>query len=204
MIFIMVILISIVSFLLAITIHEFCHALVATLLGDDTAKSMGRLTLNPFSHIDPFGLLFLILIGIGWAKPVPFNPNNFTHPRLYSVLVALAGPCANFVLALFFLYSLKYLPALVSYKVLPTLMEFSKVSIWINVMLGVFNLIPIPPLDGSRIISVCIPQSWLKAYAVFERFSLIFLIILLYVPVFQKGLLNAISAVIIFFERLVF
>ena len=87
------------AFLIALTFHEFCHALMATYLGDPTARRAGRLTLNPVAHVDPFGLLFLVLFRIGWAKPVPFDQRNFKYPKLYSILTALAGPASNLFLA---------------------------------------------------------------------------------------------------------
>jgi Zn-dependent protease len=177
--------ISFIAFLISITIHEFSHALAATLLGDMTAKRLGRLTLNPLSHIDPVGLLFLILIRIGWAKPVPFNADNFTYPRLYSILVALAGPCSNFILALACLYGQEYLTGLVSSNVAILLTMFFKTSVWINVMLGVFNLLPFPPLDGSHFILMLIPEDWQAAYYRLSPFSIIILFVLLSIPAFQ-------------------
>jgi len=98
-------------FLLAVSFHEFAHALVANILGDNTAKKAGRLTLNPLKHIDLLGVLFLLVFRVGWARPVPFNPLNFKRPRLFSVLTAVAGPASNFLLAYLFLYGVKYFPA---------------------------------------------------------------------------------------------
>lgn len=195
--------ISFAAFLISITIHEFSHALAATLLGDMTAKRLGRLTLNPLSHIDPLGLLFLILIRIGWAKPVPFNADNFTHPRLYSILVALAGPTSNFIMALACMYGMKYIPSHLSGNSAILLAEFFKTSIWINVMLGVFNLLPFPPLDGSHFISVAIPASWRQAYARFSIFSIIILLLLLNIPAFQQAFFNAILVTIALLQKLV-
>ena len=97
-------------FLIAVVLHELAHAVAATVLGDDTPRRAGRLSLNPFRHIDPIGLLFLLIFRIGWAKPVPFDPRNFKYPRFYAVLTGLAGPFTNFVLAIGFMYLLKYIP----------------------------------------------------------------------------------------------
>lgn len=197
MTYLMNVVITIVAFLLSVSFHEFCHALTAYLLGDDTAKKAGRLTLNPLKHIDPIGLLFIILVRIGWAKPVPFDARNFTHPRLFSILVGLAGPLANFALALACLYAAKYLPFdhIASFP-RELVQEFIKTSVWINVMLGVFNLIPLPPLDGSHFIEVFIPEQWHYAYYRFQQFSFIILIILLNIPAFQRAFFAAIRITI--------
>jgi Zn-dependent protease len=176
---------TIIAFLMALTFHEFCHALAATLLGDPTAKRLGRLTLNPLAHIDPLGMLLLILVGFGWAKPVPFDARYFTHPRLYSILVACAGPLANFVLAFLCLVILNHLPA-------GMISNFLQISAWINVMLGVFNILPFPPLDGSHFISANLPSSLVEPYRRAEPFFLIALVLLLLVPAFNSALLNAI------------
>ena len=136
------------AFLIALSVHEFCHALVATRLGDLTAERMGRLTLNPAAHIDPLGLLALIAIGFGWGKPVPFNPYNLKWPKWGPVLVAFAGPASNFLMAL--------LSGLLIVQLVPRLGSDNLLSIFLvifaqlNVVLMVFNLIPLPPLDGSK------------------------------------------------------
>lgn len=195
--------ISIIVFIGALTFHEFSHALTAYLLGGPTAKRMGRLTLNPLAHIDPLGLILLILIRFGWAKPVPFNPHNFSYPRLYSVIVGLAGPTSNMFLALLSLFALHHIP--VSFSPHTTFLwnEFFQVSVWINVMLAVFNILPIPPLDGSHLLRVFIPQSLLPYYAQFERISFIFLIIVMSVPQIRTALMQTISWVITILEILV-
>ena len=141
------------SFLIALSFHEFAHALVAYLLGDDTAKKQGRLTLNPLAHLDPMGTLFLLIFRIGWAKPVPFNMHNFKRPKLYSILTAFAGPVANFILAYVLFWCMKLFPIFnFTPNIFKSLNQLFGTAAHINVMLGVFNLLPIPPLDGSHLI----------------------------------------------------
>ena len=183
----------VVAFLMAITFHEFCHALAAYALGDDTAKKAGRLTLNPFAHIDLIGLLFLILFRIGWAKPVPIDPRNFKYPRVYSVLVALAGPFANFLLAYICLLLVYHGVWHYAGSYVGEMTVFLRDSVWINTMLGVFNMLPIPPLDGSRIIEAFVPEQFKYAYYRFQQYSFILLIILLAVPAFNRFLFSAIK-----------
>ena len=197
--------ISIIAFMSAITIHEFSHAFVAYLLGDDTAKRHGRLTLNPLAHIDPMGLLFLLIFKIGWATPVPMDPRNFRYPRLFSVLAGLAGPAANFVLALVLLYGIHYLPwHLTTTTIALAFIPLLKVAIWLNIMLGIFNLIPLPPLDGSHIIYALIPESWRPAYYRIARFSILILLFLFIMPQTQLALIHATEIVQNLLARLVF
>ncbi|MFA6447789.1 MAG: site-2 protease family protein [Patescibacteria group bacterium] len=145
----------VIAILVALTVHEFSHALAATLLGDQTAKRMGRLTLNPFAHIDIFGFLALVFVGFGWGKPVPYNPYNLKNRRWGSIIVGIAGPISNFIfLALSALllhltapiFGGKYLIVFLAY-----LFQF-------NVILMLFNLIPIPPLDGSKVVIALLDQ----------------------------------------------
>ncbi len=188
---------SLSAFIIALTVHEFSHALCAYLLGDPTAKRLGRLTLNPLAHIDPVGLILLILIRFGWAKPVPFDPRNFTYPRIFSVLVGFAGPLSNLVLAIISILALHHIP------LNPLGIQFFQSMVWINVMLGVFNMIPIPPLDGSHFLRALLPNSLLPYYYHFERISFIVLIVLLgLVPQFREMLIYAISRTVFFLEAI--
>ena len=157
-------LLSALAALVALTIHEFAHGYVAYKLGDDTAKSLGRLSLNPIKHLDLFGALCMVLFHFGWAKPVPINPRNFKKPRRGFALTACAGPITNIVVGFFaaFLYLLclsnlketdsAFLNNLQINTVLFLMYFFS-----INIGLGIFNLIPVPPFDGSRILTVILP-----------------------------------------------
>jgi len=141
------------AFLLAITIHEFSHGYIAFRLGDPTAKDAGRLTFNPLSHLDMFGTLALLFIGFGWAKPVPVNPHNFANPRKDNLWVALAGPASNFVSAFFFGLLFRALsPFLSSFEVGHIILGMIYLAVWINLILTIFNLLPIPPLDGFHIL----------------------------------------------------
>lgn len=135
----------IISLLMAVSFHEAAHAWAANRLGDPTAKQNGRLTLNPLAHLDPIGTLALIFIHIGWGKPVPVNPNNLKHPSWYNFLIALSGPAVNLSLAL--------ISALILHFTANTavLADFLSTFIALNIILMVFNLLPIPPLDGSKI-----------------------------------------------------
>jgi Zn-dependent protease len=136
------------AILIALTVHEFCHALTAYLLGDQTAQRMGRLTLNPIAHLDPFGFIALVLVGFGWGKPVPYNPYNLRYPKWGSTIVAAAGPVSNILSVVVFGTVLKliapYFPAG------NMLTEFLMLLVVLNLILCLFNLIPIPPLDGSK------------------------------------------------------
>lgn len=149
--FLNMLILSIIFLVLAITVHEYAHALVADKLGDPTPRAYGRLSLNPLKHIDIFGLLAVILIKIGWGKPVPIDPGNFRNPKRDEILVSLAGPASNLILALLLSLILKTIPL----SALPTLLISGFIQL--NVLLAVFNLLPISPLDGSKIFLGLLP-----------------------------------------------
>ncbi len=138
----------IVAFILSLSVHEFSHAWVAELLGDSTAKRLGRLTLNPAAHIDPMGLLLVVMVGFGWGKPVPFNPYNLKWPKWGPVLIAFAGPFSNFLFAVITTILYAFLaPSLGEGNLLGI---FLLIMAQLNIGLLAFNLIPLPPLDGSK------------------------------------------------------
>jgi len=161
------------AILFGLTIHEFSHGLVAWRLGDPTAKMMGRLTLNPLKHLDPIGTIALFLFRFGWAKPVPIDPRNFRHPTRDMAISSLAGPAANLLTAavagiilrvLFLFHVGGFFTTLVMYFVL------------FNLILCFFNLIPIPPLDGSRLLYHLLPPDLAAGYARLERYGFVILI----------------------------
>lgn len=167
------------ALLIAISIHEFAHALSAFKLGDPTAKYEGRLTLNPLAHLDPIGTLCIIFAGFGWGKPVPINPLNFQRPRRDLALTALSGPLANFLTALLLAMFLK-LPlgggGLFLELVLAPI-------IILNLNLGLFNLLPLHPLDGNNIVSGLLPQDLLPRWEEIQSFSL-YILLLFLLPIF--------------------
>jgi Zn-dependent protease len=171
------------AFLIAVSFHEFAHALTASLLGDDTAKNRGRLTLNPLAHIDIMGLFFLLLFRIGWANPVPMNYDNFKHPRIYSILTALAGPFSNFILAFFFFVLINHFPeTLFNPAVTNSLVQILSATAYVNIMLGVFNILPIPPLDGSHILTSIFINKYPRVIMWIYRYSLIILLLIFMLP----------------------
>ncbi len=158
--------------LFALTIHEFSHGSVAYYLGDSTAKDAGRLTLNPLKHLDPIGTIAFFIIKFGWAKPVPVNPYFFKNPRKGMLWVGLAGPVSNLIVALISALLFKAFVALGS--VLPPaltdpLQQMLFYSVLINVLLCVFNLLPIPPLDGSRVLAGLLPADMAASYESLEQ-----------------------------------
>lgn len=164
--------------LFALTVHEVSHGFVAKKLGDPTASNLGRLTLNPIKHIDPIGFLCMLFFKFGWAKPVPVNTRNFKNPRRDMALTGLAGPLSNFILAIIFTLVLKvYLiflgnitiapSAEITFSVIYTLIYY---SVFLNIALAIFNLLPFPPFDGSRIFYVFLPVNLYFKVMKYESF----------------------------------
>lgn len=176
-------------FLFALTIHEYCHGMVAYRLGDPTAHNLGRLTLNPLKHLDPLGVLAFIIMKIGWAKPVPVNPRYFRNPLKDMIWVALAGPGANLLTAIassLLAQLLVFLAVWIPKPILFPLFQMVGASIWINIILAIFNLLPIPPLDGSKVLMGLLPPRQAAAFAKLEPFGFIILLALFYTGILQK------------------
>ncbi len=176
--------IFLIALLVTLTFHEASHALMAYYLGDPTAKMKGRLTLNPVAHLDPMGsIVFLLTQRIGWGKPVPINPANFKNPVRDSALTALAGPLSNFVLAFAIALPIKYLS--------PYMPELLEIFLWmtfnVSIFLGIFNLFPLPPLDGSKILGLFVPRRYYKEYENFLQNGMKYFIAIILIDVFILG-----------------
>ncbi|MDR3353798.1 MAG: site-2 protease family protein [Synergistaceae bacterium] len=161
----------------AISFHEFCHGWAAYKLGDRTAAMQGRLSLNPLDHIDPVGALMLIFFRFGWAKPVPINSRNFRNPRKGIIIVSLAGAAGNFLTAIVCALFIRIFPSLMSYGTLTIVLID---MLMVNIGLGVFNLIPIPPLDGSKVLGMLLPPRMMRAYFFLENYGTWIILILVF------------------------
>ncbi|MEA3489671.1 MAG: site-2 protease family protein [Candidatus Omnitrophota bacterium] len=189
--------ISVIVFIVVIVIHELAHGYAAYILGDPTAKQAGRLTLNPLAHLDPVGTVILPALLImtrspvifGWAKPVPINPYNFADPRKGMLLTSFAGPGSNFVLAAVFaaLFKTGWFPA----HSIPWV--FLLYGVLISLVLGLFNLIPVPPLDGANMVASVLPAKLARQYMKVERYGFIILIGLLYLGLFDRVILPLVT-----------
>lgn len=187
--------------LLALVLHEYAHARVAVAMGDFTPKLTGRLTLNPMAHIDPIGLLMLLVCRFGWAKPVMVNPRNFKDMKKGNILVALAGPAANFLTAFVTLFIMM---VLFKFGMLNTVGIKTVLSMIVlfNINFGIFNLIPLPPLDGSKILLEFLPGELAYKYMGIERYSFIILIVLIMTPVLSSILVPLSSLILHIFETI--
>ena len=174
---------------ITLTIHEFAHAFIAVKLGDNTPRWQGRYTINPFAHIDYLGALAIILVGFGWARPVQVNNNNFRSPKWGMALVALAGPVSNVILS-FIALLLCYACATVFEFTQLLFFDYAAIFLnyvaFISISLAVFNLIPIPPLDGSRILTAFLPYKAYYTLMRFERYSSLILLALIYIGILDK------------------
>ncbi len=171
--------------IMALALHEYAHARAAVAMGDFTPKLMGRLTLNPMAHIDPIGLILLLVARFGWAKPVVINPHNFRDRKKGEILVALAGPAMNFLLAFIGLAVLIFLTSTLGMQLSYGLRSVLWLIVIYNINFGVFNLIPLPPLDGSRILMALLPYEMQYRYAALERYSMIIFVIFIATPVLR-------------------
>ena len=186
--------------LIALTFHEFAHGLAAYAMGDDTAKNAGRLSLDPMKHIDPIGFIMLFIMRFGWAKPVPINENNFRHERLGLFFVSIAGITMNLILPLIFQLILFFTADIVQ---LSAYVDVMRGIVWINIMLAAFNLLPIPPLDGSKIIYTFLPRNLRFTFYKYESYGSIILIILLLTGGISLLLNPVISALISFLNSII-
>ena len=187
---------SIIIVVFSLTIHELSHGLTALALGDPTAKQRGRLTLNPLKHLNPIGTIMMLLVGFGYAEPVPINPYYFKHRKLGMAVTALAGPLSNLILS--FLFAIGYVAcsksvfetgtSYYSNTLLLLLYMFCYYAHIMNLYLAVFNLIPVPPLDGSRILNIFLPEKYYFGVMKYEKYIAIGLIALLYIGVLDGPL----------------
>lgn len=179
------ILLALPGILIGLTFHEFAHAWMANRLGDPTAKMMGRLTLNPLKHLNLIGTLAIIFFRFGWAKPVPINPDNFMDRRKGMILVSVAGPASNLILAIAFAVISRLLSLIPPdpYAIMSYIMAILVFAVFYNLILAFFNIIPIPPLDGSQILFSLLPLRYTNALLWLQRYGFIILLVLIFTRV---------------------
>lgn len=190
--------------LLCLTVHESCHGLAAYALGDPTARREHRLSLNPLRHIDWFGLLMMFVAGFGWAKPVPVNPNYFKKPKQGMALTALAGPVSNFLLAFLMLLAARIFCDVAAYsEANQRILDFLLMVALLSIGLGLFNLLPIPPLDGSKVLFAVLPDGAYNQLMRYERYGMLLLFALVFFDVGSSAFSAAIEWVFELFCRIV-
>ena len=193
------------SVLLCLTVHECCHALAALALGDHTAEARRRISLNPLHHIDWFGLVMMLTAGFGWAKPVPVDMRSFRHPRRDMALTALAGPVSNFLLAALLILAAKWvLPMWDTGGFRVTVGFFLLDTAILSIGLGIFNLVPLPPLDGSKVLFSLLPERVYRSILRYERYGFIVLWALVLLGVGERWMSAAIAWVFELLYRLIF
>jgi len=195
----------VLAVLLCLTVHESCHGLAAYALGDPTAKARRRISLNPLRHIDWLGLASMVFLGFGWAKPVPVNAAYFRNPKAGMALTALAGPASNFLLAVLAVFGMGYL--------IDNSVAAAGFDLWffyflmdlaiLSIGLGIFNLIPIPPLDGSKVLAVVLPDRAYMTLMRYERYGILLLLVIMYLDVGSSVLSSAIVGVYTFLVNLI-
>lgn len=188
----------VITLLVAFTVHEFAHAYVAYRFGDDTAKRQGRLTLNPIAHLDPFGTILIFIAGFGWARPVPVNRFHFKRPRLAGILVSVAGPLSNLVIAALALLLYMVFIRTGVFAALPIaygegLETFFNLFVRLNLVLFIFNLLPFPPLDGYRIIEDLVPARIRPKLTQYEGLGIVLFLVLVVTPLGGKFLFPLIN-----------
>ncbi len=176
--------VTIPVFLLALTIHEYAHGWVANRLGDPTARLQGRLSLNPLAHLDPIGTIAIVLIGFGWARPVPVDARHFRNPQRDMMAVALAGPLSNLLMAALAAFCYRMLPWEVlgfswAWLIIP-IRVMLRTGVWVNVLLAVFNILPIPPLDGSRVVTGLLPLRQAITFSRLEPYGFLIIFVLFF------------------------
>lgn len=188
----------VVTIVIAIAVHEFSHAFSAYRLGDPTAKLAGRLTLNPAAHLDPIGTMALFFVGLGWGKPTPFDPFNLKNPKRDSAIIAVSGAVSNFLMA--GVASLLYLliNRLIRFDLPLALSAFIQIFVEINLLLGIFNLLPIHPLDGFKVLGGLLPKDWYHDWIQMERYGIFILIILIFTGLIGRIIFPIISALMNF------
>ena len=174
----------IIAILIVITVHESAHAWMAFRLGDPTAKYEGRISWNPLRHLDLMGTLMLIFVGVGWGKPVHYNPNNLVNPKRDSALIAAAGPFINLLTALVFAIPFKYLYAT---AVWPPILHLFMAIIDLSIVLAIFNLLPLPPLDGSKVIGYFIPDKYQRGYRKYLAHGIKWVVLFVVIDFFVLG-----------------
>ena len=200
--FLMQIVAGLPGLIIAMTVHEFAHAITAVKLGDPTPKMQGRLTLNPAAHIDPVGLLMLFLVRFGWAKPVMINPYNFKNPRRDDILVSLAGPFANLLTAFLALIVMVLLLKFGVHMTAGMNTVFTLILIY-NINFAIFNMIPIPPLDGSKVLIQLLPYELARRFHELERYSFLILIVFLMTPILGSILVPMQRLILRMFESII-
>jgi Zn-dependent protease len=192
----------IITLIVAFSVHEFAHAFVAYKFGDSTAKNQGRLTLNPMKHLDPLGTILIFIAGFGWARPVPVNRFFFKNPRLAGILVSVAGPISNLVmasLAYLIWYGLLFVGVANDFN--SSLVAFFNIFIQLNLVLFVFNLLPFPPLDGYRIVEDLVPADVRPRMTQYESYGALIFLILVITPLDRYTIHPIMNSVIPFFAN---